>query len=533
MTWSSAHHPPDAVADATRRPLGELDESERYELFDRLQAGMPQVWEAFRMNHADESVVVVPSVSMEPTIPGAGSLIQAYEERFLFLLLLLRQPQLRMIYVTSMPVAPTIVEYYLALLPGVIPSHAKARLSLVSVGDSSPVSLSEKLLSRPRLLSRIADLIPNAERSHLVPYNTTEHERDLALILGIPMYGADPRLAELGSKTGCRRLFGEVGVQYPIGTEGVRTTDDMVEAITGMRRQRPGLTSVIVKLNEGVSGRGNAVVDLSGLPAERPAGREQILQRVMQMQLESTITTLEAYLASFAEMGGIVEERIVGEEIRSPSVQLTVTPSGAVELLSTHDQLLGGASGQSYLGCAFPADPGYARTIGDHALAVGERLREKGTLGRFAIDFVVVRGRDGGWASYAIELNLRKGGTTHPFLTLQFLTDGRYEADTALFRTPDGHEKHLVATDHLESPLLRALSTDDLFDIVARHGLHFDQSRQVGVVFHMIRSLTEHGRVGLTAVGDSASDAAQRHRHAERILLDEARQAGTSRPLLS
>ena len=63
---------------------------------------------------------------------------QAYEERFLFLLLLLRQPRLRMVYVTSMPIAPEIVEYYLALLPGVIPSHARARLSLVAVDDASP-----------------------------------------------------------------------------------------------------------------------------------------------------------------------------------------------------------------------------------------------------------------------------------------------------------------------------------------------------------------------------------------------------------
>ena len=79
---------------------------------------------------------------------------QAYEERFLFLLLLLRQPRLRMIYVTSMPIDPRIIEYYLALLPGVIPSHARARLSLVSVGDASPRPLSEKLLERPRLLAQ-------------------------------------------------------------------------------------------------------------------------------------------------------------------------------------------------------------------------------------------------------------------------------------------------------------------------------------------------------------------------------------------
>ena len=57
---------------------------------------------------------------------------------FLFLLLLLRQPRLRMIYVSSTPVDPRIIEYYLALLPGVIPSHAQARLTMVSVGDASP-----------------------------------------------------------------------------------------------------------------------------------------------------------------------------------------------------------------------------------------------------------------------------------------------------------------------------------------------------------------------------------------------------------
>jgi pheganomycin biosynthesis PGM1-like protein len=113
------------------------------------------------------------------------------------------------------------------------------------------------------------------------------------------------------------------------------------------------------------------------------------------------------------------------------------------------------------------------------------RLAREGVLGRFAIDFVVVRDTAGTWTPYAIELNLRKGGTTHPFQTMQFLTDGRYDAATALFVTPEGREKHLVATDHLEDPLLCGLRYDDLFDIVARHGLHFDQARQAGVVFHM------------------------------------------------
>ena len=181
--------------------LSSLSEEDRYQRFDALQARMPGVWEAMRLNHDDESVVVIPSITLDRTVAASGSMTQAMEERFLFLLMLLRQPRLRMVYVTSMPIAPEIIEYYLALLPGVIPSHARARLTLVAVHDSSPRSLSEKLLDRPRLLARIAALVPNPARSHMIPYNTTELERDVALSLGIPMYGADPRLAPLGSKT--------------------------------------------------------------------------------------------------------------------------------------------------------------------------------------------------------------------------------------------------------------------------------------------------------------------------------------------
>jgi hypothetical protein len=461
-----------------------------------------------------------------------GASMQAYEERFLFLLMLLRQPRLRMIYVTSMPIDPEIIEYYLALLSGVIPSHARARLSLVAVHDSSSRSLSEKLLERPRILTRIAALIPNRAKSHLVPYNTTERERDVALQLGIPMYGSDPRLAPLGSKSGCRRLIAEIGVPHPQGMENLRTLDDVADAVIAMRASRPSMDSVIVKLNEGVSGAGNALVRLSGLPAPAtPDERQAVMERLWAMELESPDVPLEVYLAKLAEGAGIVEERIVGQEIRSPSVQLRVLPGGDVELLSTHDQLLGGAGGQSYLGCRFPAAPEYARMITRHAESIGHSLAKNGALGRFAVDFVVVRGAQGEWTPYAIELNLRKGGTTHPFLTLQFLTDGRYDPGTALFLTPRGNEKHLVATDHLESGQLRGLTPSDLFDIVARHGLHFDQSRQAGIVFHMISCLTERGRVGLTAVGDTPAEADRRYRDAERILLDEARAALQEPPL--
>ena len=254
--------------------LSTLSEEDRYRRFDSLQSRMDDVWEAMRLNHEDESVVVVPSITLDRAVAGSGTLTQAMEERFLFMLMLLRQPRLRMIYVTSLPIAPEIIEYYLALLPGVIPSHARSRLSLVSVNDASPRSLSEKLLDRPRVLARIGALIPNRGRSHLIPYNTTELERDVALSLGIPMYGADPRLADLGSKTGCRRLFGELGVPYPLGSEDLHGLDDIADAIVGMRAQRPSMRSAIVKLNEGVSGAGQRRRTARGPPTTGSARRE-------------------------------------------------------------------------------------------------------------------------------------------------------------------------------------------------------------------------------------------------------------------
>src|SRR5436190_1616274 len=407
--------------------------------FDRLQKKLVPLWKSIeRFNQDPQTIVVVPSMSIDAI--GSGTLMQAYEERFLFLLLLLRQPRARLIYVTSQMILPNIIDYYLDLLPGVIPSHARPRLFLIAPLDGSARPLSDKLLDRPRLIERIRSLIMDPNRAHLVPFNTTDREKELALRLGIPMYGADPKFFPLGTKSGCRKIFMEENVPHPLGYE---------------------------------------------------------------------------------DLGS--KKEVIGAMFRSPSVQPRITPLGAVDLLSTHDQLLGGPSGQSYLGCMFPADTGYAAIITREAAKVGRRLAKEGVIGRLALDFVVVRS-NGKWEPYAIEINLRKGGTTHPFLTLQFLTDGIYDPDTAIFTAPNGRQKFFVASDHVESPRYRTLTPDDLFDIVVRHNLHFGQTRQTGVVFHMMSALGELGRTGLTAVGNSHEDAKATYDRAVGVLDEETRE---------
>jgi len=105
------------------------------------------------------------------------------------------------------------------------------------------------------------------------------------------------------------------------------------------------------------------------------------------------------------------------------------------------------------------------------------------------------------------------------------LTDGKYDADSGLFKTARGQNKYFFASDHIESPLYRVFTHEDVFDIVSHEGMHFDQSQQKGVVFHMMSALGEFGRIGLTAVGDSHEEAEDLHQKAVSSLDKEADRA--------
>jgi hypothetical protein len=474
------------------------------ERFEALQERLSHALAADRVRVPGRSVVVVSSRALDKW-HEPPALSKALEERLLGIVLGLRDPGLSVVYVTSTPIDEEVVGYYLAQLPAGLLGSARARLTLVCLDDDARRPLSQKLLERPDVIAQIRAAIPDRGLCHLVPFATTGFDRDLAIALGIPIYGADPRHAWLGTKSGCRELFARAGVVHPLGVNNLDGVNGAVAAIGRLRARKPQIAELVIKLNEGVAGDGNGIIDLRGLP--RPGAhdeRARIADRVERAELEADVP-FEAYAARLAERGGIVEERIRGVEIRSPSVQLQIAPEGDVELLSTHDQLLGGPSGQSYLGCSFPADAAYARDITAMAAAVGRELAALGVVGRCAVDFVTTRGRGGRWRSYAIELNLRKGGTTHPYIVLEQLVGGAYDATSATYRAADGASKHYMATDHLDVPV-GSLTAAALARLTKRH-LRFDHASGTGIVLHMLSSAAEAGQLGFTAIADTAREA--------------------------
>lgn len=486
--------------------------------FARLQRALPTLFRRIADDpSAPRTVVVVPGLSMDPAALARVPGVRHYEERHLAMLMWLRLPSTRVVYVTSEPLDPVVVDYYLNLLTGVPACHARARLMLLSAYDASNHSLTRKLLDRPRLLARLRTAIGDPAQAHLSCFAATPLERTLAVRLGIPLYACDPALADLGSKSGSREVFREAGIALPDGAERLRDATDLAHAIAALKARQPALRRVVTKHEQGFSGEGNAVLDLPP-GAVDAAWVADALRR--NLRCEAPGETIEGYLATFAAGGGIAEAWIDGIDKRSPSVQMRINPLGGLELISTHDQVLGGPTGQIFMGSAFPADVAYRASLQQAGLRVGEVLRRRGVLGRFAVDFVSVR--DGtAWHHVAIEINLRKGGTTLPFQMLQFLTGGAC-ADDGSFRTPVGAVRCYHATDNLVSPAYRRLIPEDLIDIVVRHRLHFDPTTQQGVVFNLIGALSEFGKLGLVCIADTAASARALYARTVAVLDEEA-----------
>lgn len=494
--------------------------------FHSLQAQLPALFTKVTSRRTQEqTVVVVPSLSLDPQELAKVTGVHHYEERMLYMLMLLRRPRTRVVFVTSQQLDPIVVDYFLHLLTGVPSSHARERLILLHCSDASKQPLSAKVLARPRLIERIRAAIPDPGLAHLVCFNSSDYERSLAVRLGIPLYANDPSLYHLGTKSGCRKVFREAGVTFPDGFEDLRDGDDIVEALATLRERTPAMRRAVVKLNDGFSGEGNALFYFDGADGLGGADlRSWVRERLPALRFEAPGETWERFHGKFREMQGVVEAFVEGQEKRSPSSQNRVNAHGGAMAISTHDQVLGGPSGQVFLGCTFPADDEYRLEVQEAGLRIAQALATKGVIGRFATDFVSVK-EDGVWKHHAIEVNLRKGGTTHPFLTLRFLTDGSYNAEDGLFYSQTGRPKYYYASDSLQSDAYKGLGPADLVDLAVVNELHFHSSSERGVVFHLIGALSEFGKLGLVCIGDNWQQARFLYRKTKDTLDQAARRA--------
>lgn len=506
------------------------------EIFHKLQRKLPDIYRRLVRDHNEaHTTIVVPSLTLDQEELSKIDGTAYYEERLLCMLMLLKRPRTRVIFVSSKKIHPIITQYFLNFLTGIPFGHAMRRLLMLDVGNAAPKPLTQKILESPWLMDRIRKSIGHPDRAHLVVFNTTPWERTLGVRLGIPVYGTDPDLHHLGNKSGCRRILKEAGIQVPDGYEDLKNAKDIVTSLDRLWQSNPNIKRAVVKLNDGFSGKGNALFDYRPLQdhkAKPQAERHEVLGNALHdLKFEASGETWESFERQFLKLEGVVETFVEGENKESPSVQARVNAIGEPQVISTHDQILGGPTGQMFMGCTFPARLGYRLQLQEDGRKTAEILSKKGVMGRFAVDFIVVPKPDGSYERYAIEINLRRGGTTHPFLMMKFLIEGGYDEEKGIYVSYSGKEKYYRATDNIKDPGYVGMGSEDLIDVAVYNNLHFNTLQQRGVAFHMIGPLCQFGKLGITCIGDTHEETEALHERTLEVLDQEKTEAGRSERL--
>ena len=467
------------------------------------------------------TVVVLPSMTLDHSglvkIPG----VRHYEERWLVFLQLLRQPETRVVYVTSDKLDPIVLEYALDLVSSLPNWHGRRRLTLFDCADRELAPLTKKILSLPNLVQEIRQAIDDPLDACLVAFNGSPFERELAVQLGIPLYAADPELSYLGSKSGSRRVFAESDVTVADGFEDLRDEHDVVDALAELRTRDQRLRQAMIKLNDGFGAGGNVLFSFDGAPK---AGLHRWIAEELPRRavFASPPDSWEHYLGKLVAMGAVVERFVAASETRSPSAQLMLSPAGTVRILSTQDQLFSGAANQIFVGGTFPADAEYRGEIQELALRVGKTLAAKSIVGLLSVDFLSAR-TAAGWQHYGLEINLRMGGGTAPYFLLHGLVEGEFEAQSGNYLGPDGEPRCFFATDRLQHDRYRVLGPSDVVDAALRHGLHYRGATRDGAAFYMLGAL-EIGRLGVVAVDRTCASATVRYKQVVAMLDAESSQ---------
>ena len=265
------------LIDKESNVLSTLSEEDRYQRFDSLQSRMDDVWEAMRLNYDDESVVVVPSITLDRAVAGSGTMTQAYGGAV-------------PVHADAAPPAPPAHDLRDLAADrtrdrGVLPRppprrHPEPRQGppLARVGQRRLAPLAQREAARPSAGAR-PDRRTDPQPRQVAPRPLQHHRARTRR-------GAEPGHPDVrrripgwptsGSKTGCRRLFGELGVPYPLGAEDLHGLDDIADAIVRDARRASVHAQCDRQAQRGCLGRGQCRRTPRGPPATggaRRAGR--------------------------------------------------------------------------------------------------------------------------------------------------------------------------------------------------------------------------------------------------------------------
>ncbi|MBL6989550.1 MAG: hypothetical protein ISR65_07220 [Bacteriovoracaceae bacterium] len=453
------------------------------------------------------TIIVISSISIDPRNVENITGVIHYESRALWETLKASSKNTSIIYITSVPIDQKAIDHLLNFLPN--PKEARKRIKFMALNDDSTTKcLSVKILENREFI-RILKSHFNKLNTYLTTFVVSKDEMKLAQRLGVPLLGTLPHLEYFKTKSGNRQIFQESKIKFADGVNNIADLGQLISAVRELWARHPDAKRFLVKLNTGVSGDGNAILNLTAnyqdLSKMHVKAQIQLIYDLLaNLQFQSKALNFAKFLERLSE-GAIIETYIEGQNKTSPSAQLFIHADGTVEMLSTHEQILD-HNGQTFLGSIFPARSEYRQEISKTSKKIGHVMSKHGIRGVCAVDFLCVKNGDQ-CELWAIEVNIRQGGTTHPYRTAKFLTNSNYDENSGKLKAQDGSSVFYMSNDNILNSSLKGTKIDTFLAFMQHQGVLFDKSKNTGVVFHLLGALHDHGKIGYTAIGTTQASA--------------------------
>lgn len=412
----------------------------------KLMQGFNKLKPSF-LNNID-TLIVLPSLSLPNEQLKDIEGLWFYEHRMLWTILLKKYLK-KIVFISSKPVSEEYKKYLFNV--GNINELEQRDIIFIHTEKYSD-HLSLNILNNQDLIDQIKNETSN--NTLLFPFIVTKSERTLSNKINTQLMGSKISINEWASKYGNHIIFNEMDIPAPTISNNLKSFNE----VSSEYEKLPKNKKYLLKLNYGVSGKGNFFLN-----------NQDDLELLKDLDYTQ---------------GCIIEEFI--ENIKdSPSVQGYIDLQGKTKVFATHEQILD-STGMVFQGSLFPANKNIRHKMSNYCQKVGESLSKKGYIGFFAVDFVEHEDKIS-----AIEINLRQGGTTHPYFMIKLLTDSSYCDSDNILKTNNNH--HYISNDNFKTNI-QEFSL--ILEKLKKENLLFNTKNNQGVIFHMASSLKDFNKIG-------------------------------------
>ena len=380
--------------------------------FAGLQSALPDALAANTVGSGrDHVMIALPSFSLgESLLSHYGDRIPALEHRYLLALLVLHRIACDLVLVVSQAPTPEVLDYYLSLIPA---ESASARGACTSWRSRRHPPLDRREAARP---SRSDPGGADPDRREAGLHRAVERHRARG-----GRRRAAGRADQRHRRLGCGRWASRATVGACSARRGspsppvVRTC---APSTTSSRRRRPRGEAV----RPGVA---SSKHDDSGA-GDGNQGRLASRRRPPRRPLRRHRPALPWYLHDLAD-GGVVEELVTGTRFTTRASRSTSSPmagwwcwpptsrSWAVRPARCTWAVASRPTPPTSPTSRATVEPSVSGSPTAGCSARQHRLRRPDAAGR--------------WHLHALEVNLRKGGTTHPYAVLRNVAPGRYDEE--------------------------------------------------------------------------------------------------------